>query len=471
MNQLPRTVPWTTYQELEQVRSWLYSECPEEAQLGVDRIKAWSARGKIPVSLLSTASLISAKLHDFSGAKLKLSSSELRLMYGMALIRFVNGAVDSAQRSAFALNLYQIARIIGLPARFIEIRHALSHEELPTLPVLRDACVHALQWLYEFFWKVVLPESLADSEIGAAKKQQLLQTVQLYKKTRKTYLKELNDYNSGRRPDSTPYKKALKELQNILNPVVIKEGLVPVLLEAGGLVPAGKSKRASMKSMNISEELLELWIPLLRTVSNVYPDFGNYLLVQMAEKLDTQPNFVFSEKLAYLQQSEEPNESQPPSEDSKGSSYMLTLVCWIQFILQNEAAEDTDKIFDETSVDGIMEACLRRPNYYTRSVLQTIISIQPELEEELQPFLRYFERILTDSPTKTAKDRLQLDENAMQTELEMLMEQMADWRGQDYKDSAGSSWKRYDTSKWTPCPIGTLPGGSVPKLDLRQRIQ
>lgn len=52
--------------------------------------------------------------------------------------------MDSAQRSTFALNLYQIARIIGLPARFIEIRHALSHEELPTLPVLRDACVHVI---------------------------------------------------------------------------------------------------------------------------------------------------------------------------------------------------------------------------------------------------------------------------------------------------------------------------------------
>lgn len=49
-----------------------------------------------------------------------------------------------------------------------------------------------------------------------------------------------------------------------------------------------------MKSMNISEELLELWIPLLRTVSNVYPDFGNYLLVQMAEKLDTQPSKIFA---------------------------------------------------------------------------------------------------------------------------------------------------------------------------------
>lgn len=40
MNQLPRTVPWTTYQELEQVRSWLYSDCPEEAQLGVDRVES-----------------------------------------------------------------------------------------------------------------------------------------------------------------------------------------------------------------------------------------------------------------------------------------------------------------------------------------------------------------------------------------------------------------------------------------------
>lgn len=58
--------------------------------------------------------------------------------------RFVNGAVDSAQKSTYALNLYQLARVIGLPARFIDIRHALSHEELPTLPVLRDACQHVI---------------------------------------------------------------------------------------------------------------------------------------------------------------------------------------------------------------------------------------------------------------------------------------------------------------------------------------
>lgn len=87
-------------------------------------------------------------------------------------------------------------------------------------------------------------------------------------------------------------------------------------------------------------------------------------------------------------------------------------------------------ISKKTSIVSLERTKRVTQKFSTRSVLQTIISIQPELEEELQPFLRYFERILTDSETKTAKDRLQLDENAMQTELEMLMEQMADWRGQ-----------------------------------------
>lgn len=91
-------------------------------------------------------------------------------------------------------------------------------------------------------------------------------------------------------------------------------------------------------------------------------------------------------------------------------------------------------ISKKTSIVSLERTKRVTQKFSTRSVLQTIISIQPELEEELQPFLRYFERILTDSPTKTAKDRLQLDENAMQTELEMLMEQMADWRGQVWKD-------------------------------------
>lgn len=46
----------------------------------------------------------------------------------------------------------------------------------------------------------------------------------------------------NRAPDSSPYQNALQKLKKMLTPVVIKEGLVPILLEAGGLIPAGKSQ-------------------------------------------------------------------------------------------------------------------------------------------------------------------------------------------------------------------------------------
>lgn len=49
--------------------------------------------------------------------------------------------------------MYSIAKNIGLPATFVELRHQCTHEELPSLPKLRGAAEKSLSWIWDHYWK------------------------------------------------------------------------------------------------------------------------------------------------------------------------------------------------------------------------------------------------------------------------------------------------------------------------------
>ncbi|KAJ1020102.1 hypothetical protein NDA16_004382 [Ustilago loliicola] len=84
----------------------------------------------------------------------------VRLNYSLALARFVNSVVDSHQTGGFAQSIAAIAARIGLPLWFVEIRHAVTHEELPSISVCRQAAGAALAWLHRHFW---VPQLFAGS--------------------------------------------------------------------------------------------------------------------------------------------------------------------------------------------------------------------------------------------------------------------------------------------------------------------
>ena len=63
----------------------------------------------------------------------------MRQAYAAAIIRLVNGLVDPLQLSAYARSIASIAAQLGLPAWLVELRHAATHEDLPSIEVLRDA--------------------------------------------------------------------------------------------------------------------------------------------------------------------------------------------------------------------------------------------------------------------------------------------------------------------------------------------
>ena len=119
----PRCVPWRDAAEWVSVRNLLFSPSAAERWRGLQHVAAWRARGanRCPLSVDSTAHLTELQLKDaaqqLSSANLLLSrsSAELRLGYGLALLRFVNGIVDPGQQGAYAASVAAIAeRILSL---------------------------------------------------------------------------------------------------------------------------------------------------------------------------------------------------------------------------------------------------------------------------------------------------------------------------------------------------------------------
>lgn len=162
---LPRRVPWSSLAELDEVCAWIYTDENDldSKILAVNRVSvscsfhrnnltclfpqlsAWRSTTQLPHALEATLSILSAVLQDASSQS-SITLLSLRQSYATALIRLVNGLVDSLQVGAYARSIASIAAQLGLPPWFVELRHSATHEDLPSLEVLRTAarevCCH-----------------------------------------------------------------------------------------------------------------------------------------------------------------------------------------------------------------------------------------------------------------------------------------------------------------------------------------
>ena len=121
--------------------------------MGVNKVKGWSRRGKVPHAAETTSVLVELQLQQKS-LNSTCSSREMSYLLSMALIRFVNGIVDSGQKGTVASSALTIAEQVGLPAWFVELRHAATHDQIPTFQLLQNAQIQALEWLHNNYWEV-----------------------------------------------------------------------------------------------------------------------------------------------------------------------------------------------------------------------------------------------------------------------------------------------------------------------------
>ncbi|BFZ54089.1 rRNA-processing protein las1 [Savitreella phatthalungensis] len=155
-----RVVPWRDKAEWLELRSAFYhasaqSQTTTDATVidsrvtAINKVNAWRLRGRVPHAVESTCMLTCAVVGATSRPQL-----DSCLMMSAALVRFVNGLVDPAQQGVYAMSMMQLARSIGLPEYFVEIRHSATHEELPSYRSLLAATESALDWLYANYWEI-----------------------------------------------------------------------------------------------------------------------------------------------------------------------------------------------------------------------------------------------------------------------------------------------------------------------------
>ncbi|EXJ78493.1 hypothetical protein A1O1_08894 [Capronia coronata CBS 617.96] len=180
--------PWRHESELAMVRDWFFAghvkhddgfsdPMPDMRQRAVDRVNLWLFKaGHLPPALIATAGLTEALLHDeASRTERGISDLAMQSIYAMAFARFVNGFVDRdvarSQAAELALDgadvdnvaaatstakgessMYAHAATIGMPPKFVDLRHEVTHGHIPSLIYLKRMTLQALEWLWDRWW-------------------------------------------------------------------------------------------------------------------------------------------------------------------------------------------------------------------------------------------------------------------------------------------------------------------------------
>lgn len=152
-------VPWISWQEWRRIHHNLFSNEIFNQRHAVARIAAWRSRMPLPIAVDVTSQLIELHVHErlamnhhHSVGTSSRSYMELCLLYASVIVRCVNGLVDSAQKTTYAIAVSALAKRIGIPLWIVDLRHESTHNQLPSLSVLRFAAQHLLAWLRANYW-------------------------------------------------------------------------------------------------------------------------------------------------------------------------------------------------------------------------------------------------------------------------------------------------------------------------------
>jgi hypothetical protein len=174
---LPRAQPFANWDEWIHVKNGLYSSDHTAVCHALTIVALWRLRGRLPLSIDSTANLVELRMRDSSnGLNCGLcSENEMKLHYSSVIVRAVNGLVDPSQQGMYATSVLTLAEKMGLPGWIVELRHDATHNQVPSLSVLRNAGHTLFNWLYDFYWapQFNLIQSLTASSLPTIARPQL----------------------------------------------------------------------------------------------------------------------------------------------------------------------------------------------------------------------------------------------------------------------------------------------------------
>ncbi|KAH7340513.1 Las1-domain-containing protein [Rhizoctonia solani] len=444
---LPKRVPWAALAELDELCTWIYSDETDitSKQLAKNRLCAWQVNCQLPHALESVLYFLNAILLDSNNA----STSTLCQIHALALIRFVNGLVDPLQQGVFARPIYSLAAQIGLPSWIVELRHRSTHEDLPSIEVLREATHQSMQWLLNRYFLPTLSPSNT-TELERIEIPPLDPLLAEYKALMKTCLRDTSlqgrskaeieklfkGFSTWIGDVSTLYAADLSVQASESNITGQKlkfaiRKFCEGLCERNGLVPLSKSKRMPVSSPGHPPNR-DIWAPLIHHFDQNNEYFIDELLGHMLLVVN---NSTIAE-------------SDP--------TYLKTIAAWVLWIV--------DTMGDETlRRDCVRDLLSGAGSRGGNSIAQNLIISLVSQDESLKSLVTDLLAVIKPKQASWQTDSMrELEDRKRQLE-QMFCEVQAESNQRPFNSPAMSGeseqlpagWYQIPQSSWASCPIGT----------------
>ena len=133
------------------------------------------------------------------------------MLYSMAMVRMVNGVCDASQKGKSAMSVMSIARRHGLPPMLVDLRHAATHGDLPSLSALQTAAGEAIDWLLARYWTRQDAAAVRGSDkMHGTAKRELLKFLDGFRTAKTAALKQQVERSGSLPPPSPRTSKADK---------------------------------------------------------------------------------------------------------------------------------------------------------------------------------------------------------------------------------------------------------------------
>lgn len=486
---LPRRVPWTSLAELDEVSSWIFSD-PSDTETSwkaIHRLAAWAQITPLPHALDATLALLTVLIQDAPSAYSQqtghLPVLHLRLAYAAALIRLVNGLVDPLQQGVYARPIAAIAAQLGLPGWLVEMRHGATHEELPSLEVLREGSRQSMAWLYANYFLPILSPGASSISDDSSSLRPLSPHLKLYKTLQKQLIRDA----SLRSTLAPELARALRDVERWVAEARVAaavldgggldgtfeldahgfgsdassqkdvdskerwalEHVCEALVARGSLVPQSKKKRTYTETpFSPSAPLIALWEPLLSYLRAHHPVFSEVLLSCLVAALTS------------------PTPTKGDGTTDAGlrtdSSYELSVAAWIAWLVNTWSATTSrqDMIlsivtrigFEEKSQSKSSRTLLAAllPSHSEITSITNVLGMLPSgnmnvwegsMLDEMEIRLRH----LVDEQNNTSADKpiLSKDTGAQTINLDPIAQ-------------LPTGWRMVDEKTWRPSPIGVF---------------
>ncbi|XP_015252290.1 PREDICTED: ribosomal biogenesis protein LAS1L [Cyprinodon variegatus] len=484
-------VAWITKAEWDQVLDYLYSKDPALQRFALHRVSAWKARyaHSTPVAVDCTAELVRCQVLERSG---QLGGDELVLLYGTALVRFVN-LITERKQGMKAQPLRRLAGRLNIPEWVVDLRHAFTHRKLPTLRWCRKGCRVALDWLQQEYWSRQLgggaeedweAQSDGEEEEDAERRRQeelmsRQKEMEVYKAARDllvSYEEERFKTLDGAQEEPPPFADLSWLLEEIKQASLeSSQLLVEVLLEDGFLVPTAQQletlgceppESSGSSEPRIPPVFLRFWLPLLRMLHS--PSFIHLLLEKLLLELKLLSGGQNERRLFFV--------------CAWTSEVILCNSNKFQFRFEKKTqkkARMKERIYVnriQLRWQQLLSACLEAPCVYTPHLLQVILDdMEHPLPQETQQKLLQLCSIYTQTSSTELRPPKEQQQQPVYT-LESLQqrgplrsssersEAPGDPRGAEAlaekaKLLRGSPWQVcFDKVQWKNFPLGKVPG-------------